>query len=182
MSLDPLPQMETPMSAAPPDAPRPPWREPLFWMVWGIPALTIVAGIVTWWIAAQRADSNVAEDYYKRGLAINRSLERDSRAAERGVSARVELLGDHDLRVRLADGGVPPRSVTVLLTHPVRAEQDRRLTLDRQPDGSYRVVSPLAAAGTWGIAIEADDWRLAARRVLLRPDATLRVSAGGRVD
>jgi hypothetical protein len=174
--------METPMSAAPLDAVRPPWREPLVWMVWGIPALTVVAGIFTWWIAAQRADSNVAEDYYKRGMAINRSLERDARALERGLSAEVALRGEHDLQVRLSGAGTPPASITVLLVHPVRAEQDRRLTLDRQADGSYRVVSPLAGPGTWGLTVEAEDWRLTTRRAVLQSGGGLRLSADGRVD
>jgi uncharacterized protein len=170
------------VSATPVTAPRSPWREPLVWMVWGIPALTVVAGLFTWWIAAQRADSNVAEDYYKRGLAINRSIERDTRAQERGISAEVSLRGANDLRVILSpEAGAPP-SVTVLLTHPIRAEQDRRLSLDRQQDGSYRVVSPQAGAGTWGLVVEADDWRLAARRVVLHEDGRLRLAPDGRVD
>lgn len=162
--------------------PRSPWREPLVWMVWGIPALTVVAGLFTWWIAAQRADSNVAEDYYKRGLAINRSIERDTRAQERGISAEVSLRGAHDLRVSLSPEAGAPAAVTVLLTHPIRAEQDRRLNLDRQRDGSYRIVSPLAGAGTWGLVVEASDWRLAARRVVLNEDGRLRLAPDGRVD
>lgn len=170
------------MSATPVIAPRSPWREPLVWMVWGIPALTVVAGLFTWWIAAQRADSNVAEDYYKRGLAINRFIERDTRAQERGISAEVSLQGANDLRVILSpEAGAPP-SVTVLLTHPIRAEQDRRLNLDRQPDGSYRVVNPQAGAGTWGLVVEAGDWRIAARRVVLHEGGRLRLSPDGRVD
>ncbi|MFN9771303.1 MAG: FixH family protein [Burkholderiales bacterium] len=172
------------MSATPIDVPpRPPWREPLFWLVWGIPALTVVAGIVTWWIAAQRADSNVAEDWYKRGMAINRSLERESRAQALGLRAELALSGEHDLRLRL-DGdtaGLPP-AVTVVLTHPVRAEQDRHLTLDRQADGSYRTVSPQVGAGSWTVSIEAQDWRIAARRATLVPGRTLRIASDGRVD
>jgi hypothetical protein len=174
--------MEFPMSAAPLEPARPPWREPLVWMVFGIPGLTVVAGLFTWWIAAQRADSNVAQDYYKRGLAINRLLERDTRAVALGLSAEVVLRGDHDLRVRIAGLAVPPASITVLLTHPIRAEKDRRLSLERQPDGDYRVVSPLAGAGTWGLSIEAQDWRIANRSLVLRPDGALRLSADGRID
>lgn len=170
------------MSATPLEVTRSPWREPLVWMVWGIPALTVVAGLFTWWIAAQRADSNVAEDYYKRGMAINRALERDTRALERGLSAEVALRGEHDLQVRLSGRGALPASVTVLLVHPVRAEQDRRLTLDRQPDGAYRIVSPLAGPGAWGLTVEAQDWRLTTRRVVLKADGGLRLSADGRVD
>jgi hypothetical protein len=170
------------MSATPLRAPRPPWREPLVWLVFGIPGLTIVAGFVTWWIAAQRADSNVVEDYYKQGLAINRSLERESHARDRGLVAEVSLHGANDLRVRLSGAGEMPASVTVLLVHPVRAEQDRRLRLDRQPDGSYRTVSPLVGAGTWGFTVETPDWRLANRRVVLREDGRLRLRADGSVD
>jgi hypothetical protein len=171
------------MSATPPLASvRPPWKEPLVWLVVGIPAATVVAGLATWWIAAQRADSNVAEDWYKRGLTINRSLERESRALALGLRAEVSLAGTHDLRVRLEGDGPLPDTIAVVLTHPVRAEQDRRLSLDRQPDGGYRIVSPLAGAGHWGLSIEAQDWRIAARRVTLRDGETVRVSAAGRVD
>jgi hypothetical protein len=159
--------------------PRPPWREPLVWMVFGIPGLTVVAGLFTWWIAAQRADSNVAEDWYKRGVTINRSLERESRAQARGLAATLHLADVHDLRLRLRGEGPLPASVSVLLTHPVRAEQDRRLSLDRQPDGSYRTVSPLAGAGHWGLAIEAEDWRIAVRRITLAPGDPIEVGGPG---
>jgi hypothetical protein len=169
------------MSATPIEARRPAWREPLVWLVWGIPALTVVAGLLTWWIAAQRADSNVAEDWYKRGVTINRSLERESRAQALGLNATLTLAAEHDLRLRL-EGGAAPARVSVTLVHPVRAEQDRHLSLERQPDGSYRTVSPRVAAGTWGISIEADDWRIATRRAALGPPRTLRITADGRVD
>ena len=169
------------MSANPIEPSRPAWREPLFWLVWGIPALTVVAGLVTWWIAAQRADSNVAEDWYKRGVTINRSLERETRAQALGLRAELTLAAEHDLRLRL-DGDASPARVSVTLVHPVRAEQDRHLSLDRQPDGSYRIVSPRVAAGTWGVSVEADDWRIATRRAPLGPDRPLRIAADGRVE
>jgi len=166
---------------APPPA-RSAWHEPWVWLIVGIPALTVVAGFITWWIAAQRADSNVAEDYYKRGLAINRSLEREARPLDAGVTATLQLRDGNDLRVALAGDLVPPTAVTVLLTHPVRAERDVRLTLDRQPDGGYRIRSPQVQAGQWDVAIEGQDWRLAARRLVLpdgggatiRPDGSVR--------
>ena len=170
------------MAATPIVPVRPAWREPLVWLVVGIPAATVVAGVVTWWIAAQRADSNVADDYYKRGLAINRSLERESRAKTLGLRAEVSLTGENDLRLRLTGGAVLPPTLTVMLTHPVRAEQDRRLSVDRQADGVYRIVAPQVRAGTWDISIEAQDWRLAARHIALRDGAVVAVSADGRVD
>lgn len=171
------------MSASPIDPVRPAWREPLVWMVVGIPAATIVAGLVTWWIAAQRADSNVADDWYKRGMAINRSLERESKAQALGLRAELAMPAENDLRVVLSGpaSALPP-TITVTLTHPVRAEQDRKLSLDRQADGTYRTVSPQVTAGHWGLAIEAQDWRIAARRITLRDGGALSVTADGRVD
>lgn len=171
------------MSAAPLEPVRPAWREPMVWMVVGIPAATIVAGLFTWWIAAQRADSNVAEDWYKRGLAINRSLERESKAQALGLRAELSVPAEHDLRLRLQGPAVAmPATVSVTLTHPVRAERDRRLLLDRQADGSYRIVAPQVEPGHWGLAIEAQDWRIAARSITLREGGSLAVTADGRVD
>jgi hypothetical protein len=170
------------MSATPIVPVRSAWREPLVWLVVGIPAATVVAGAFTWWIAAQRADSNVADDHYKRGLAINRSLERESRAKALGLRAELTLAGENDLRLRLTGGGALPPTVTVVLTHPVRADQDRRLSLDRQADGAYRIVAPQVGAGNWDVSIEAQDWRVAGRHVALREGAIARLAADGRVD
>lgn len=158
------------------------WREPWVWLIVGIPAATVVAGFVTWWIAAQRADSNVVEDYYKRGLTVNRSIEREERAAQLGLSARIELRDGDDLRVRLSaapgleSDETAPREITVLLTHPVRAEHDQRLALARQADGEYRIRSPGVKAGTWDLAIETAQWRLAARRVSLSETQALQLA------
>ncbi|MET3440326.1 hypothetical protein ABIC94_001072 [Variovorax paradoxus] len=50
------------------------WRYPLLWMVIAGPALVVVASFVTFWYAWQSPDSLVAEDYYRRGVEINKTL------------------------------------------------------------------------------------------------------------
>ncbi|HRJ64128.1 MAG TPA: FixH family protein, partial [Brevundimonas sp.] len=45
------------------------------------PGLVVIAGVVTAWIAFSGADGLVADDYYKQGLGINRTIARDARAA-----------------------------------------------------------------------------------------------------
>jgi hypothetical protein len=50
------------------------WRHPLLWMVIAGPALVVVASFVTFWYAWQSPDSLVAEDYYRRGVEINKTL------------------------------------------------------------------------------------------------------------
>ena len=49
---------------------RPWYRHGWVWFLAGIPASAIIAGSITIWIAVSTADSLVADDYYKEGLAI----------------------------------------------------------------------------------------------------------------
>ena len=60
----------------PADSPGPsPWyREPLVWMVVAIPAAAVIAGAVMLVLANATWDGLVADDYYERGMQINRSL------------------------------------------------------------------------------------------------------------
>lgn len=47
-----------------------PFRYGLVWLVVGIPAATVVAGIFTIWIATTKGDPPLTESYRKQGLAI----------------------------------------------------------------------------------------------------------------
>ena len=162
---------------------RPPWKEPMVWMVLGIPGLTIVAGLITWWIAAQRADSDVADDHYRRGLGINRVLQREDLARSLGVKARITLPAEGPVSVELQQEGARPDALVLSLTHPVRAEQDRRITLAIQPDGRYRPVATPAAgtgwptSGHWTVSLESSNWRLSGLRQTLRPGVELTLPA-----
>jgi hypothetical protein len=158
--------------------PAPAWHEPLVWLVFGIPALTVVAGLITAWIAVHRADSNVAEDYYKRGLAINRSLDREARAQLPGLVVEISLQANRSMTMRLSGKLTPPESVTLSMTHPVHAEQDRRIILERGPDDLYRATIPQTNRIAWDIAIESQDWRITARHLVLADGARLQLAAG----
>ncbi|MGO4393521.1 FixH family protein [Variovorax sp. M-6] len=55
--------------------PCPPWyRFPLVWMVIGGPAVVVVASFVTLWLAIATPDPVVDQDYYRKGVEINRTL------------------------------------------------------------------------------------------------------------
>lgn len=62
------------MSSPTQPVPAPWWRFPLVWMVIAGPALVVVAGIATVWIAVRTPDPVVADDYYRRGIEINKAL------------------------------------------------------------------------------------------------------------
>ena len=61
--------MSTPVTAA--EIGRHPLRHPLVWLVFGIPAATVVAGVFTIWIAMTSADRPIPERFEKQGLAVS---------------------------------------------------------------------------------------------------------------
>lgn len=65
----------TPHHLLPTEASEPWWRFPLVWMVIAGPALVVVAAFVTLWLALRSPDPVLDEDYYRKGLEINRTLQ-----------------------------------------------------------------------------------------------------------
>ena len=53
------------------------WKYVHVWLVLSGPAIVVVAGLVTAWIAVRSPDPVLAEDYYRRGIEINKTLARD---------------------------------------------------------------------------------------------------------
>ena len=107
------------------------------------PAAVVLAGAVTIWIAIASSDGLVADDYYKRGLAINQVIHREEAAARYGMTARVEPSPGR-IRVRVAGGMPRPEALFVQLAHATRAGNDLRLRL--APVGGERLRGGAAAA------------------------------------
>ena len=150
-------------------APRPWYREPGPWLLMAGPAVVVVASMVTLWLALRSSDGLVAEDYYRRGLAINRTLAQSERASELGLGARIGLSGEQlsvRLQARSAAFAAPAR-LLVQVSHPTRAGVDQRLLLPLQ-DGAYRGPLHLPAEGHWLLQLEDEEgsWRLAGNLIL----------------
>ncbi len=67
------------MSATSPAVPapvpaKPWWKFGHVWMLIAGPAIVVVAGFATLWLAIRQPDPVIAEDYYRRGVEINRTL------------------------------------------------------------------------------------------------------------
>ena len=146
-----------------------PWyRHPWPWLLFAGPAVVAVAGSVTIWLAISSSDGLVADDYYKRGLAINQVLGRDRRAASLGIRATVSQEPQGGLRVALSGGGSLPAALTVQLIHPTRAGHDRTLVLEPVARGVYRSDALPIPAGRRYIIVgdEAGSWRLTGEWIL----------------
>jgi len=136
-----------------------PWyKERWPWILMSGPLTVIVAGAITTWIAFASADGLVADDYYKRGLAVNVVLDREQAAAKRGIDAMIEKRGNR-LRVDLR-GDAPP-ALVLRLAHATRAGQDVRLRLE-PAGGGYEAVLPALAPGARRVILEdaAGSWRI----------------------
>lgn len=53
---------------------QPWWKYGHVWLIIAGPAVVVIAGFVTLWLALARPDPVLAEDYYQRGLDINKTL------------------------------------------------------------------------------------------------------------
>lgn len=119
-----------------------PWyRQAWPWFLISLPATAVVAGLVTFYLAARGWDGPVASDYYKQGLAINEELTRSNRAAELGVTASVKLSGlAVGERVRVELRSVQPLPVEpalrLRLIHPGWRDADRLAVLARSEVGA----------------------------------------------
>jgi hypothetical protein len=137
-----------------------PWyREPWPWILMAGPAAVLVAGAVTIWLAVSTSDGLVADDYYKRGLAINQELKRERAAAARRIDATVERSGEK-LGVTLS--GAAPEAVFAQLVHATRAGHDQRLRLAQVAPGRYEAELPPLPAGRWRLVLEDPrrEWRI----------------------
>ena len=141
-----------------------PWyREPYVWLVILFPALAVIAGIITAVLALNSDDGLVADDYYTRGLAINRTMERDRVAERYGLQAKIELVqAGNSVRITLsADNNFNyPDRIMISFFHATRKGFDWRFPVARTDNGVYEGKMPVLVPGNWYVQIESDDWRL----------------------
>lgn len=141
-----------------------PWyREPWPWILMSGPAIVLVAGTITTWIAFSTSDGLVTQDYYKQGLAVNRVLEKEDAAVKLGISALVDLGEDHH-RIAVTLKGADPREILVQLAHATRSGHDVTLRLAHTGPGRYEAAMPGdLPPGRWNVNIEGpgSTWRLA---------------------
>lgn len=142
-----------------------PWyRERWPWLLMIGPVAAVIGGLITAYIAVTHQDGLVAEDYYKQGLAINRTLDRERAASHLGLSAQVAFADDGSrLRVYVNGSTDQDARVTLRLAHATRAGLDQSLALARDPGGWYegRLAEPVTS-GKWKVLLEdgAGKWRL----------------------
>ena len=154
-----------------------PWYKQFWpWFLMALPASAVVAGIATIVIAMTNPDGLVKDDYYKAGLGINRTLEREQRAAALGLHAGLEWQPNAQQVTLQLSAEKPFKSERLLLEllHPTRSGLDIRIPLQHQGNNRYSgLLAANPAAGNWYLIITPEDesWRLNGRARL--PEQTI---------
>ena len=138
-----------------------PWyRERWPWFLMLGPALVLVAGGFTTWLAYSSDDGLVARDYYKRGLLINKTLQRDHNAAAMAIFAQGAWSADgHSLSVQVR-GIDRPASDLVLRVIYERTGSEEVVHLRDIGGGWYEAPWARPLDGRWRAVLETDEWRL----------------------
>jgi hypothetical protein len=141
-----------------------PWfREPWPWLLMSGPAVAIIAGFVTLYLAVTTEDGLVVDDYYKQGLAINATLAREERARALGLSAILALSPQRDrVQVRLVGMTGPQARLRLRLVHPTRVGRDQSVILMPGLEKTYAAELRRVDSGTWQVVVEDEvaGWRL----------------------
>jgi hypothetical protein len=162
------------------DPPTRPWyREPWPWLLAAIPFATVIAGGFTLSLAISTEDSLVADDYYKRGLAINRDIAREQSAERLGIDVRLRFTAsDGRVTATLPAGAPQPAALVLRLQHPTRSAMDIAARLDRvSPDTYAGTVHPVSATH-WRVTVEDSEgvWRLSGPWDTNAPELALRAT------
>lgn len=164
-----------------------PWyREPWPWLLMAGPVAVIIAGFATVWLAVISSDGLVVDDYYKQGLAINQTLQRDALAMRRAYRAELQLdAGGRKAVLTLvsADSGKLPELLKLRIVHPTQAGHDRLLLLRRSAAGDYVGAGNPPSAGRWLLVLEdvEGSWRLTGSVMLPSAGTVILDSAATRL-
>ncbi len=135
----------------------------MVWMLVAIPLSSVLAGIVMLWLAITNEDSLVVDDYYKRGLEINLTLERDAAAAEHALMSELRFVTATDqilATVEASDGFEYPESIMLGVYHSVKGGFDKEVVLARISDKGYSGPSPELIPGRWYLSLYTERWRI----------------------
>lgn len=140
------------------------WREPMMWLVIGLPAVVVIASIVVMILISDSGSIDDVDDRVQRTSQIQQvDLSPDLAARELGLSAHLRLTEDV-IELRAVSGALPQEPLQLTLAHPARAEQDIAITLEPQ-DGMWRATAHIARSHDWNLRLAPADgnWRLTGR-------------------
>lgn len=143
-----------------------PWFKQVWpWIIIAIPLLTIIAGIITYQIAANHPVSMVQDDYFKSGLAINQVLERQTKAKALNISASIKFNPESRLLLVKLSPPIKARQLLLTFSHPTQKKYDTQIILEQLADDEFAAEAPNLTQTNWHIQLvnNTDGWLLKTR-------------------
>ena len=143
---------------------RPFWREPMMWLVLGLPLLSVVAGVILVTLAARDASDSVGDVVQRTAQIQVADLSPDARARDLRLSAIVRIDQGFVEVLPVTGGFERGQPLRLLLRHPTLAASD--LELRAQPaDNGWRADAEVSLDHDWKLEVmpEGMPWRLQGR-------------------
>lgn len=134
------------------------------WFLIILPMCAVIASFTTLKIALDNSDSLVAEEYYKKGKAINMDLSKIQYARQLGMQFLLKVK-DGSITIEQHGGPAYAAALDTHFYHPTIAERDFDKMLTQDASGLYRITPEKEISGFWEVRIESFDgkWRLQKR-------------------
>lgn len=135
-----------------------PWYKQFWpWFLIILPVCVVIASFTTLAIFSHNSVSLVAEDYYKKGKAINQDLSRVKVAIGLQLDATIRS-DENNIIIHFNKGELSQYpALNVIFTHRTLANHDFAVMLTADARGIYRYTGKEAISGPWFIQLEPHD-------------------------
>jgi len=151
------------MSSATVDSPPPASQyrsNPVFWIMWLLPASAVVGGLVTLGIALRSADRALPPGYHWEGEHLDQDFAQQRLAATHGIEVDLEWQAAGECTATLRRAPDDPATLTLMFTHSSDAGLDRVMLLRRTQAGVYTGNCAPLPMGRWRVALESGAWAI----------------------
>jgi hypothetical protein len=137
----------------------------MLWLVIALPALTVPAGLATWYLAARGNGSEAVGDEVQRiGQMQLADVRPDAQAARLAVHALATVQADRTRVEITLSGDAGDGALTLELRHPADAARDQSVVLEALGDGHYVAHLQPLGPNAWNARLtSASGWRLGGR-------------------
>jgi hypothetical protein len=146
-------------------------RNPVLMLAWGLPAVAVVASLLSLLLTLRSPESELPEQYHWEGFQLDRDFSQAARATELKVQASLSGFGASgrcELALRMA--GAAPASLDLLVAHSTQPQLDQRVKFTRVADSArYSGSCKPAADSHWRVELVDANGGWAVRQTIRGP-------------
>ena len=112
-------------------------RNPVLMLAWGLPAVAVVASVMSLLVAIRTPENELPEQYHWEGFQLDRDFSQAAKATSLKVQATLsgfDAGGRCELALRV--DGTAPAALELLVAHATQPKLDQRVTFTRQAGGA----------------------------------------------